>query len=227
MTLKHIYLTLISSIILLTSCKNIMNKSNPTEGEIVFDVDYPELGNSSMASVYPKEVTVKFKGNNTSSDFTTGMGMVSMVNVANYEKKQVIQLLKIVADKKAAIYSQATIDSTLLTEDKYTITKVEGTKEIAGYKCKKATVIIGTSGKLKFDIYYTQEIDTKECNWWSPFKEIDGMLMEYDAIKYGIHMHLKAREVKTETIEDRHFTLPKEYKEVSVAEMDGILNSLK
>lgn len=228
MNTKYIYLLLLSTLTLLTACGNLMKKNNPTEGEIVFDVEYPDLGNSSMASVYPKEVTVKFKGGNTNSDFTTGMGMVSMVNVANYEKKEVIQLLKIVADKKAAVYSQAVIDSVIQHDAKYTITKVEGqTKQIAGYTCKKAIMEIGTSGKMKFDMYYTQDIDAKNCNWWSPFKEIDGVLMDYHAVKYGIHMHLIAREVKTVPVEDKEFLFPTTYKEISVAEMDGILNNLK
>ncbi len=200
-----------------------MNKSNPTEGEIVFDVDYPEMKASIMSSIYPKEVAMKFKGANTSSDFSTGM--VSMVNVANYDRKEVVQLLKFLTDKKAAVYNQSIIDSTILSDAKYTIIKVNGEKEVAGYKCKKAILTIGNSEK--FEVYYTQEINAKNCNWWSPFKEIDGMLMEYHVIKYGIHMHLKAREVKTEPIENDQFLLPKDYKKISVVEMDGIFNSLK
>ncbi|MBC7412659.1 MAG: hypothetical protein H7331_09430 [Bacteroidia bacterium] len=228
MNTKYIYLLLLSAFTLLTACGDVFKKNNPTEGEIIFDVDYPDMGNSSMASVYPKDVTVKFKGGNTNSDFTTGMGMVSMINVANYDKKEVIQLLKIVADKKAAVYSQALIDSVIQHDDKYTITKVEGqTKQIAGYNCKKAIMEIGNSGKMKFDLYYTQDIDAKNCNWWSPFKSIDGVLMDYHAVKYGIHMHLTAREVKTVTVEDKVFALPTSYKQISVPEMDDILNNLK
>jgi hypothetical protein len=228
MKFKYTYSLLVLYTLLLSACSGLLKKDYPKEGEILFDVEYPNLGSSTMASVYPKEVTVKFKDNNTNSDFTTGMGMVSMVNVANYESKQVIQLLKMITEKKATVYTKAAIDSVMLSESKYTITKIEGeTKDIAGYKCKKAKVEIGTDGKLKFDVYYTQEIDAKESNWWSPFKEIDGMLMEYDAIKYGIHMHFTAREVKTVAVDAAVFTMPKDYKTISIAEMDGILTSFK
>ena len=101
------------------------------------------------------------------------------------------------------------------------------TKDVAGYKCKKAIVTFVDETKQGFDLYYTNELKIKNSNWWTPFKEIDGVILEYQVSRYNIDMKLVAKEVEFTTIESAIFDVPKDYKMVTRKEIDEVFQNLQ
>jgi hypothetical protein len=81
--------------------------------------------------------------------------------------------------------------------------------------------------KEEFNVYYTNDIDIKHSNWFTPFHEIDGVLLEYQVRKYNYEMRLVARDVKREDIGDNEFEVPDGYINVGAAEMNEILEQYK
>ena len=96
-------------------------------------------------------------------------------------------------------------------------------KEIAGYVCKKAKV---TWDDLSFDVFYTDEIKITDPNWNNPFNEIDGVLLQYQFDMFGIKTKITAETVEKIDVEDETFDIPADYKTVTKAEMEDVINQL-
>ncbi|GIV43594.1 MAG: hypothetical protein KatS3mg035_0717 [Bacteroidia bacterium] len=66
-------------------------------------------------------------------------------------------------------------------------------------------------------------MNIKNPNWANPYKDINGMLMDYPIKLYNIEMHLTNPVVLKEEVDDSLFVLPKDYKIISKEEMDNLL----
>jgi len=219
--------SLIVTVFITDGCKSIFYK-DVSEGVIEFDITYPnnEAG-EIMAAFLPDEMILKFKDNKTAGTFAAGMGVFKATMISDPQTKTVWQLFKVLKEKYVHEFDSTQITSifTDLTESK--ITFVDETKEIAGYTCKKAIVTFKDNIKEEFSVYYTNDIDIKNSNWFTPFHEIDGVLLEYQVRKYNYEMRLIAKEVKSEEVEDAAFEIPEGYLDVGANEMERILDQYK
>ena len=78
-------------------------------------------------------------------------------------------------------------------------------------------------------VYYTNEIGITNPNWSNPYSKIDGVLMDFQMERYGVAMHLKAKSVLAQKIDDVTFQLPAdsvEYKKIVFSELEKILQDL-
>jgi len=223
--------TLVCSFIIVVfivdGCKSIFYK-DVNEGVIEFDITYPnnEAG-ELLAAFLPDEMTLKFKDDKTVGTFSAGMGVFKATMISDPATKTVHQLFKVLKEKYVHEFDSSQINTlfTELSESK--IKFVDETKEIAGYKCKKAIVTFKDNIKEEFSVYYTDDIDIKNSNWFTPFHEIDGVLLEYQVRKYNYEMRLVAKEVKSEEIDDSAFDVPEGYLNVGASEMERILEQYK
>ena len=94
--------------------------------------------------------------------------------------------------------------------DSFVRTVTKQKKVIAGYNCNKVEVVPDDKSIPPFDVYYTDELDIKDPNFASPYKEIKGVLMEYQLKKFGLEMRFEAKSVRKELIEDKYFQVPVE-----------------
>ena len=100
------------------------------------------------------------------------------------------------------------------------------TKNILGFECKHAKAILN-SKNIEFDIYYTDKIKIKDPNKFTPYHNIQGVLMDFQIEMNGLPMHLTATEFKSVKINDKVFKIPEEYKDVEKQEIDKIFSSIK
>jgi hypothetical protein len=77
-----------------------------------------------------------------------------------------------------------------------------------------------------FELYYTSDISIKEPNWSLPFTGVDGVLMEYEMKRNGVIMKLTATSVTKTDVEDDVFSVPEEYKNVTIEFMEEELDKL-
>ena len=80
---------------------------------------------------------------------------------------------------------------------------------------------------VKFDVWYTDELNIKNPNDQTPYSQIDGMLMQYRLKRFGLEMEFTAKGVEKEKIADTEFELPAYYKVVSRQEMDDFFKSIQ
>jgi hypothetical protein len=208
---------------LLSSCK-YANPKYINEGMIEYDAA-PVDENHPMAGLVPRKMTVKFKKNVFCAEMSV-MGVLTTNFIANPTKKTMTILVKMFNDKQASIDNEKAIKE---ENDQYKLEFKETgeTKEIAGYKCKKLIATSVDDPTIKFDVFYTEELNVTSPNLLSPYAEIKGMLMEYRLKKFGLEMTFKAVGVKKEEIPDEEFELPAYYKVISKQEMDEFFKSIQ
>lgn len=202
-------------------------KEKITEGKIVYQLTYPQFKEDNIfTSMFPSEMSFKFKDNNTKNELKTSMAVFSTSLLANNKEKKVTHLVK-VANK----YSGLEMDSIEIMEeygkkpDGMTITPTDSTKEIAGYVCNHAAVTFADDPEKNFSIFYTNDIGIKDPNWCTPFHEVHGVLMEATVNKFNIDMQMVATEVIAEEYPEEDFLITKEYQPISVEEMADIFQS--
>ncbi len=209
---------------LITGSCNYTNPKYINEGTIEYDAKVVDEDHA-MASLAPGKMTVHFKDNMFAAEMST-MGVFTTTFIADPVKKQLIQLVKVFEIKQACIDDEKGIQA---ENDAYKLdfTETKETKEIAGYKCKKVIATLVEDPTVKFDVYYTEELNVKAPNFANPYSKINGMLMEYRLKKFGLEMTFTAIGVKKEEIPDETFELPAYYKVITKAEMDEFFKSIQ
>ncbi len=112
------------------------------------------------------------------------------------------------------------VKDTAKTEKDPVIKYVDGSKVVAGYTCKKAQVTSTdkTGQSITTDVYYTDKIVTSESKK-GKFKGLNGFPLEFSVSQQGMSITISATEVKTESVSDNTFTIPKGYKLMTEAEI--------
>ena len=193
------------------------------EGVIHYTISIP---NSTLPeeqiAMFPKASTLSIKGTNTCNESSSAMGNV--VEITNYEKKFTVTLLDMMG-KKIAI--KKTLDE--ITKDngkgpKPTVQVTNETKEIAGYKCKKAIITLEKNGnKSSLEAWYTNELGGKESNFGNPvYSDIDGILMEFTLQERSITMKYSVSKVEKKAIADSAFEIPADYKLMTQEELKSM-----
>lgn len=218
------------ALIILSGCgsgSDSSSDSKVSEGKIVYALTYPQFEEDNIfTSMFPREMSFKFKDNNTKNELKTSMAVFSTSLLANAKEKKVTHLVRI-ANK----YSGLEMDSIQIMKeygkkpDGMKITLTDSTKEIAGYLCNHARVTFEGDSAKDFDIFYTNDIGVQDPNWCTPFYEIKGVLMEATVNKFNIDMHMIATSVIPETYPEEDFIVTEKYDTITVQEMADIFQS--
>lgn len=208
---------------LASSCK-YANPKFISEGIIEYDAKVVDEDHP-MAGLAPGKMIVKFKNDQFAAEMSS-MGVFTTTFIANPGKKTLTQLVKVFNVKQACIDDEKAIQKE--NDDyKLELTETKETKEIAGYKCKKLIATMADDPTIKFDVYYTEEMNVTNPNFANPYSKVKGMLMEYRLKKFGLEMTFTALGVKKEEIPDEEFELPAYYKVISKEEMDEFFKSIQ
>jgi hypothetical protein len=201
-----------------------------TEGKIIYAIDYPDCkDNFFLYSILPKEMEVNFKGGKMQS-------VIKKANLIN-------ELLVDCNDKSFAAYFkygdeafnvtllETDVKSMLGDQQKYTIKMTSIKDTMAGFNVKKAIATSVSDPSDKIDLWYTDEIQVKNSNWYNPFKEIDGFLLAYSIDRYGIRMEFKAKGYEEVEITDEQLAPRKDGVSIPYGDynkkLDGLFQSFE
>jgi GLPGLI family protein len=186
------------------------------EGKIVFGIEY-QLSEEfeSQRSMLPTESTYFIGKKFTRVDQNSSIGNQSTIYLT--KKKQTISLIDFFGQKIAIVQDPEKDAKDLKVEVQ------SETKEIAGFKCKKAFVYLpakGTDPEVPVEVYYTEEIGT-EYN--SQFPGIKGFPIQYELSSQGITMIYTAKTVTREKVDVKLSEIPKDYKQMTVKEFTDMM----
>ncbi len=212
----------------LFSCKEISYKDRIKEGYIQYDIEYMDDSlNEFMYNLLPQKMTIKFKDDNTVNKMEGFSGVVSFTHIQNVKKEKNITLVKFMNKRYKYIEQQE--EESLFFEEipGMKISSTDEVKTILGYECKKAIVTSKSNEFDPFPIYYTQDISIRHANSHTPFKSIDGVLMQFQVRLYDINMQFNACNVKEAKISDEEFTIPEGYEAINRKTMKEIIALIK
>ncbi len=218
------------SFLSITGCDQIIDtvsKEKITEGKIVYDLSYPMVEDDNIfSSIFPTEMTYKFKDNNSKNELKTKTAIFWTSFVANNSEKKVTHLVRV-----ASKYSGVILNNSEIMEEYgkkpegMQINPTDSTKEICGYVCNHAYVTFADNPSGNFHIFYTTEIGFSDSNWCTPFHEVKGVLLEATVNKFNIDMHMIAKSVVAEKHSANEFATIQDFEPITVKEMTDIFQS--
>jgi len=212
-------------ILLLLACRDGGTDRQP-EGIIEYEVTYLTNKSSMPTNLLPRRIILKFRGNKNITTIEGFMGMFALSNITDLRKGRNITLLKVM-DKKL-YYSGEHNEVPFFFEymKDFTIRYVTDTARIAGFNCKKAIVSFADTAIKPFDLFYTHDLLVEEPNRFTPFKDIDGLLVAFNIQMPNVEMRVVATQYNSTPVNGDVFEIPDGYKKVSKRQMISIINKL-
>ncbi len=204
------------------------------EGKIIYDMSFPttkELNTKTM-KMAPKEivvVTMFLKGHKMRMETLTLLN--NSISFYDTKSKTLISLMDIKGQKTAVVTDKEEMEKEEKqnpVNEKPEIKFLDETKEIAGYPCKKAEIVLNKKTMEILIVYYTDKIKSdavKENPKWllAHHKEIPGVVLEYKIMNQKDEIfNVTAKQVSAELIADNNFIIPADYKKVSEEKMNKL-----
>jgi len=198
-----------------------MFHSGISEGTIEYKIVVLDSANP-LAKMAPDKMIVKFKNNLSYADLVAGMGLFETSFINDEPGRKLTQMVRML-NKKCAYTADTTAVNKELNQDiQFTVTETNETKVIAGYTCKKAIAKSKDGKAPDIELFYTDDIKWEQPNWATPFSTIKGVLLQYRIAKYGFYMEFTADKIAPETVDDKLFKLPADYKMISKQQLDEL-----
>jgi len=199
----------------------------PFEGTVTYSISFEGSGlpPEALLMLNGAEAVSYIKGDKRRTDMN--MSVQSTSSIVDAKTKSVVTLMDMMGQKYLIRTTDADLEKEQAGTPKPTIKYLDETKEIAGYKCKKAEITLKSKeGKEDVvNIYYTEEIPTSDIK--AVYKGLKGYPMEYQITQSGIKMTFTAKSVSKDPIDDLKFDIPKEgYKEVTMEEFQKSMQQM-
>jgi GLPGLI family protein len=210
--MKNIFL--VFSLITFSLFNNLAFAQKGFEGAIIYGIEYEDLPEEmeAMKAMLPSETTIKIKGSKTRTEQSMGMG--STTSIMDGKNNSLITLMDMMGNK-VAIRNDLNKEEKDNAAEVVNIDYIDETKEIAGYKCKKAEIKIEDQEDV-IVVYYTEEINTVDTK--SQYKGLKGFPMSYEINTPEMKMIMTVKEVKKGKISAEEFTIPEAYEEMTMEE---------
>lgn len=222
----------LKAIVILISLSTIMlscgedEKEKITEGVIEFEVTYPYFeGRPLTKSLLPDEMIVKFKDDRLISKVSKSR-MISTIIIANGKTEELSTGLDFGTEKIITDLNAKDLDYLRSRHPEIKIEYTDETDSIAGFLCKKAIGKFTKEDKPDIEVYYTEDIKIENGNFFTPFKEINGVLLAYDIEHYGVRMRVEAQNFYAEEVDDEEFEVEKKFNYLKFSEFDARMNEL-
>ena len=199
------------------------NSISDFEGKIVYtiSVEGAKLPPEAKAMFEGSEMTTYIKEGKSRTDMN--MGFQNTSTISDAKTKSSVMLMEVMGNK----YKIKADESTKKDSDKKSepiVKYLTDTKEIAGYKCKKAEITFTdkTGSSQVTTMYYTEEISNHMSydSRNSAFKDIKGMPLEFEVnAQNGMTMKMSAKSVSKESVPMSKFDIPSDYKETTMEDM--------
>ncbi len=194
-------------------------------GIIVYNISYGENEmEPQMMAMMPKTMKIKIKGESSRTEISMGMGRT--IVVFNGEDKTGFTLMDIMGQKYAMSMTAGELEKEIEDGPDVDIEVTDETKEIAGYKCKKAVVKLkdkGADDDVDLIVFFTDELGSGMLNYNNPmFKDIEGVMLEYSMKENDMDMTFTAISVTKKKVPDDEFVIPEGYNVMTMSEFENM-----
>ena len=187
-----------------------------SEGTLIYNVEWnlPEQM-AAMASSFPTELKVHFKGD--SSSLKTESSMYSSTNITNLSKEYERLLLDIpMMNKKfSVIFTPADQDKIAANMPDLVLTAGTETKTVAGFNATKFDVTEKKSNQNS-TAWFTKDVEVTTQNPLTRFfNKSYGFPVEFTSYMNGLSVKAILKEVKEGTVPSGSFSASKDYEEIT------------
>mgnify|MGYP006954410467 CR=1 FL=1 len=195
------------------------------EGEIFYSIKYIKNPSSLPVEFLPKELVVSFNDDRIYSNLRTPFGNSGISSVTNPKENVYHTYLNMLSFK---FYYEGTGDEIqpgFSAMDGITFRETGRESEICGFNCREVETMIPGSDSVRY-IWYTNEIKVTGPNLLTPYREIEGVLMQFYYIIGEAELEFTADEVLVKDIPDKNFEKRLNYKKVSGSYLDSMIRKM-
>jgi hypothetical protein len=190
-----------------------------TEGTITYTVEWklPEQM-QAMASSFPTEIKVYFKGD--SSSLKTESAMYSSTNILNFNKEYERLLLNIpmMGKKFSVIFSPADQEKMAANMPELTVKAGTETKMLSGYNVQKHEVNEKKTNSNS-EAWFTKDVEITPNSLSRFFGKEYGFPVEFTSYMNGLTVRAKVKEIASGTVPAGSFGASKDYEEISLDQL--------
>jgi GLPGLI family protein len=224
--IKHFWYAFLLAI-LLFNCKRHEPSGIYEKGRIDYKITYLENNLQHISpNLLPKKMKLEFNQEFSVNVIEGFMGVFKLHNITYFKHKRCSTLLEVI--NKNYIHFGKRGDDMCCFEN-MTDMEIEYTGEtrnIAGLNCQKAIIRL-TDDNESFEVYYTNDIKLVNPNMTNPYKNIDGVLVEFQLSMSGLKMKFTAEKFESSINHAlKELVLPKNSIEVTRDQMAHIINRL-
>jgi GLPGLI family protein len=201
-----------------------VNYAQITQGHVTYKIDI-STENPDMEMVVGmmqgSTLEVYFKEKMTRAEMKMG-SMMNMTTISDEKSGKILMLMSGMMGKKAISSTTEEMSGDAAQEKpKYEVELVDETKEIAGYKCKKAILTDEEGNETVF--WYTEEIEfsKKGQNYFN--ENVPGYPMQYEINNGGLVMGMTvtniAKELSKSDLKLFDMKIPEGYAEMTMEEL--------
>ena len=198
-----------------------------TEGSVKYSIDLsstnPEM-EMQLAMLQGSTFEISFQGDLTRSEMNMG-SMMKITTITNMKADNSLMLMSGMMGNIAVKITPDEIKSATEEKEDVELTFSDETKEIQGYKCKKA--ITTDDEGTESTIWYTEEIQVNKLGQSYLNSDVPGFPLEFDINKGDLKMTMTSTEFnkkldKKKAKEMFDTSIPEGYKEMTSEELGGM-----
>jgi GLPGLI family protein len=223
---KSIVVLVTTVLFIAASCKNPDNKTKISSGRIDYKITYlnTDLDKKTM-NILPTRMKLVFNQKQAVNNIEGFMGIYKLNAVTNFHTRKCSTFLKVFDKHYLFKGSRDEQMCCFDTMEGMEIQATNETKKIAGFNCKKSIIHLPDTNETII-IYYTDEIELKHPNSTNPYKDVKGVLMEFELQLLYLKMRFVAEKYQAQNSEDFDIKLPENNRMVSRYQMTQILSRL-
>lgn len=215
---KNIFKMKKISVLLLFIAFAIISKAQNFEGIITYKVTVDIKDSATLAQTQgqiPTEMKQFVKGTKVKVEQITPAMSTSVIS--DIKTKESIIMMDMFGTKTAFKQTKEEFEKQQSQTSESEVEFTNETKEIAGYKCKKA--IIKSEGQA-IEVFYSDEVKMDEdVYFFNTFSKIKGLLFEYSIVSEQSSLKFEISEFKQTQVDDSVFVIPSEYKVMTMEEL--------
>jgi len=222
---RVIFIVFFFFVLTFISCREKGGK-NISQGEIHYNIEYGGTMGGVPKEVLPKTLVVYFKKDKTLFEMVSPFGNSGIINLSNPEEGIFDTYFSLFTIKYYYAAEQGELFPGFDGMEGMELKKTEKEAQICGFNCKNAEVSFPSDRSKVISIWYTDEIDVKNSNVATPFKEIDGVLMDFFFYLGPTEVHFTAENVYSKDISDDTFERKDNFKRVTREELNKWMNKM-
>ena len=215
-------LNLLSLLAIILAACNSENKGI-SEGKLHYKIDYPQLKSQFFIyQILPKDLCVSFKNNQLKAHIEKA-GIENTMYINN-DSKTINCFFK--GDK--SYYSEIkNLRNPLWSSENhaYQIELSDQRDTLAGLNICLA-IATDTITNRKIQIWYTTDLEIKDPNWYSSYKDVPGVLVKYSMTRFDVEMEVSLVKFEAAKIKKSEVKFSKKGTKVAYSEFHSLLSNL-
>jgi len=211
--------------IAISSCKQKGGKYID-QGEVHYTIEYIKSAGTMPVELKPRTLVVSFKQDKILFEILAPFGNQGIMNVINPDDEIYDTYINMLGVRYYFTSKPGEIYPGFSEMEGAEVKKTDKKATICGYECKNAEITFSSDRNKVYSFWYTNEINVKNSNSLTPFRDIEGVLMSFYYIMGGSELRFEAETVYNKEIPDKAFERRPKFRLVDKKDMDKIITDM-